>query len=92
VAVACAVVVLGALVYVLERPGHAVPFFNAISVARLLASIFGPIGESLAILEQADSYLLSGTFDTRDLIPIAVGATAAHLVTAYTTPGDRHHG
>lgn len=149
---ACAVFMLGAMTYVLERPTDAVPFFSAISLAHLLSSVFGPIGESLPtfahvfalsvlttvwlggdkraavsaclnwfavdtafeigqhpqiaewvaqfiprwfqrlpILEQADAYFLSGTYDTWDLVSIAVGAAAAYVITVFEIPKDIHH-
>jgi len=47
VAVAVFVLVVGTLVYVLDRPGESVPFFNAISAVQLLPGFFGPVGESL---------------------------------------------
>lgn len=147
VPVALVVLVLGVLVYVLDRPSEAAPFLSAISAAHLLPNVFGRLGENLPtfahvfafsllteawagggkrscllvcmtwfgidsafeigqypkiseqlvqiipgwleglpILGQADAYFLSGTFDTRDLISIAVGAAAAYLVTAYIRP------
>lgn len=153
VAVALTVLVVGALVYVLDRPGDTAPFFSALSFSDLVPGVFGPLAESLPtfahvfalsllsvawfgagkraalpacliwlavdsafevgqhpqiaerlvqfipawfeglpILGQADAYFLSGTFDTRDLISIAVGAAAAYLTIAYTTPRNSHHG
>lgn len=153
VAVAFTVLVIGALVYVLDRPGDAAPLFSAIGPGNLLPGIFGPLSESLPtfahvfalsvltvawfgggkraallacpiwfgidsafevgqhpqiagrlaqfipawferlpILGHADTYFLSGTFDARDLISIAVGATAAYLTIAYTTPRKEQHG
>ncbi len=47
--------------------------------------------EYLPLLAQADSYFLSGTFDTWDLISIALGAFAAYLITARTITGYRNH-
>ena len=147
VAVALTVLVVGTLVYVLER--SSAPFFSAISLADQLPGIFGPIGgslptfahvfalglltaayfgggkqaglsacltwfavdiafevgqhsqiaerlvhfipgwfERLPILEQTDTYFLSGTFDVRDVISIVVGAAAAYLTIVYTTHGE----
>jgi len=60
-------------------------------IAERLAQFVPGWVERLPLLGQADAYFLSGTFDARDPISIAVGATAAYLVTAYTTPRDRQH-
>ena len=46
----------------------------------------------LPILDQADSYFLSGTFDAWDLTSIAVGAAAAYLLIRCTEPKDEPHG
>jgi len=152
VAFALFVLVVGTLVYVLDRSGDSVPFFSLVNIAHLLPSIFGRMGDSLPtfahafafsvltavwlggherarlsaclmwfgidtafeagqhpqvaerlaqfvpgwfehlpILEQADSYFLSGTFDAGDLISIAAGAAAAYLMTGYTVPKDLSH-
>ena len=48
--------------------------------------------EGLPILAQADSYFLSGTFDTWDLISIAVGAATAYLLIRCTAPKAEPHG
>jgi len=47
VAVAFSVLMLGTLVYVLDRSSESVPFFSAISLADTLPPVFGRMGESL---------------------------------------------
>jgi hypothetical protein len=47
VVVAVSVLVIGALVYVLDRPTGAVPFFTTVSLDGQLPSVFGTIGNSL---------------------------------------------
>ena len=152
VAVAVFILVLGTLVYVLDRPADSVPFFSGINMAHVFPEVFGRIGESLPtfthvfafsllsaawfggsrriglaaclvwfavdaafeiaqqawiaqqlgefiptwfdslpILNRANAYFISGTFDTGDLISIALGATAAYLVIRSKTPKSDHH-
>ena len=147
------VLFLGALVYVLDRSSGSAPFFSTVSMAHLLPSLFGRLGdnlptfahvfafglltaaclgggrragllaclswfgidtafevgqhpwlaeqvvqfipgwfERLPILQYAEAYFISGTFDVRDLMSIAAGAIAACLVNIYTTPRDIRHG
>jgi len=45
--------------------------------------------EYLPFLAQADSYFLSGTFDTWDLASIVLGAAAAFFITGRTLTGPR---
>jgi len=73
VAVAFSVLVLGTLVDVLDRPGESVPFFNAVSPARMFPSMFGRIGVRLPTLKQADSYFVADTFDAWDLPSLRLG-------------------
>jgi len=47
VAIGLCVLVVGALVYVLDRSSTSVPFFSAVSLADTLPPIFGQLGQSL---------------------------------------------
>jgi len=48
--------------------------------------------EGFPILNQADGYFVSGTFDAWDLISIAVGAATAYVLIWCTAPKDEPHG
>ena len=58
VAVAVFVLVLGTLVYVLDRSSESVPFFSAVSLAHLLPGLFGRIGESLPTFSHVFAFSL----------------------------------
>jgi hypothetical protein len=140
-AVALAVLLLGTLVYLLDRPPEAAPFFQAFNITQKTPSIFGVLGQSLPtfahtfafglitaiwlqtvkqsaglaclawfvidaglelgqhtviaariaslipasferlpVLQHARAYFVNGSFDTRDLISIALGAITAYCI------------
>lgn len=147
------VLLLGTLVYVLDRPADSVPFLTTLSLVHLTSGFFGQVSDSLPtfshvfafslltvawlggrrqtgllaclawfsvdtafelgqhpqiaehlvqripswfegvpILELADSYFLSGTFDPWDLVSIAVGAAAAYVLIRCMAPKEGRYG
>jgi hypothetical protein len=50
------VLLLGVLVYVLDRPADAAPFFGPISVDHVFPGAFGPIGQSLPTFAHTFSF------------------------------------
>ena len=55
------VLVLGTLVYVLDRPSSSAPFFSTVSMAHLLPSLFGRVGDSLPTFAHVFAFALVTT-------------------------------